>query len=253
MTSPPAAEAALVVLEDVHKRYRDGRRRVEAVAGVSLTIPRGVLWAIRGPSGSGKSTLLGLLGGMIVPTSGRVTLDGEDLTHLRDRHRTELRRDKVGFVFQELALIGPMTVLENLLLPLVPTGGARPADRARAMGLLDRFGLADRAGSRAADLSGGERQRAAIARALIRRPLLLLLDEPTAHLDSDNAREVTHLLHDVRDDGSSIVVATHDARVAVDGQPDRLIDLVDGRMTSSVETPRGKTEGGGQTTLRDGG
>ncbi|AKF04638.1 Cell division transporter, ATP-binding protein FtsE [Sandaracinus amylolyticus] len=227
-----AAVSALLETVDVTKRYLDGERRHLAVDRVSITIDAGSLVALRGPSGSGKTTLLGLLGGMIAPTSGDVRVEGESIVHLRDRHRTELRRTKIGFVFQELALVPDMTLDENVLLPLVPTGGATRDERARATSLLERFGLASKAKARASKLSGGERQRGAIVRALVRDPRVLLLDEPTAHLDAANATEVVALLAALRDEGRAIVCATHDPRLADDPRVDRAIAMADGRLVT---------------------
>lgn len=215
---------------DVRKCYLDGDRRLCAVDGVSLAIEERALVALRGPSGSGKTTLLGLLGGMIAPTSGDVRVRGESIVHLRDAHRTALRRTTIGFVFQELSLVPEMTLLENVLLPLVPTGGASPAERDRALGLLGRFGLGERARSEARLLSGGERQRGAIARALVRDPPVLLLDEPTAHLDAANAASLVALLCELRDEGRTVVCATHDPRLADDPAVDRSVRLADGRL-----------------------
>ncbi len=219
-----------IVLEDVRKRYLDGATRVDAVAGVRLEVPEGALWVLRGPSGSGKTTLLGLMGGMVTPTSGAVHVLGESLTHLRDHHRTAVRRTKVGFVFQDLSLIDGMSVRENLLLPLVPLGGATKAQADRAEALLTRFGLGDRIDTRASRLSGGQRQRAAIVRALVLSPPVLLLDEPTAHLDTDNAREIVDLLASLRDEGTTIVAATHDPRLADDPRVDRCVSMRDGEV-----------------------
>lgn len=228
MSEPPTDEA--IGCTALTKRYVDGDRPVDAVAEVTLSIPPGALWALRGPSGSGKTTLLGLLGAMIVPTEGEVRLLGRTITGLRDRHRTALRRDAVGFVFQQLALVPRMTLRENVGLPCVPTGGPTRAEEARATALLERFGLADRAERRVARLSGGERQRAAIARALVLDPPLLFLDEPTAHLDGANARTVVDTLASLRDEGRTVVAATHDPRLADDPRLDRVVDLVDGRL-----------------------
>ena len=186
---------------EVTKRYLDGDRRMLAVDRVSVRGRGPAAGALRGPSGSGKTTLLGLCGGIIAPTSGDVKIRGESIVHLRDTHRTALRRATIGFVFQELALVPDMTLIENVLVPLVPTGGASKAERQRADALLDRFGLASRHGTIAGRLSGGERQRGAIARALVRDPAILLLDEPTAHLDAANAKEVVALLAQLRDEG----------------------------------------------------
>ncbi|UJR82762.1 ABC transporter ATP-binding protein [Sandaracinus amylolyticus] len=225
--------SALLETVEVTKRYLDGERRHLAVDRVSIAIDAGSLIALRGPSGSGKTTLLGLLGGMIAPTSGDVRVDGASIVHLRDRHRTELRRTKIGFVFQELALVPDMTLDENVLLPLVPTGGATRDERARATSLLERFGLASKAEARASKLSGGERQRGAIVRALVRDPRVLLLDEPTAHLDAANATEVVALLASLRDEGRAIVCATHDPRLADDPRVNRAIAMADGRLVTS--------------------
>ena len=169
-----------------------------------------------------KTTLLGILGGMVAPTSGSVSILGDEVTHLRDHHRTALRRERIGFVFQELQLIEGMTVLENVTLPLVPLGGATKEHVARARALLERFGLGKEIDARAERLSGGQRQRAAVARALMLAPKILLLDEPTAHLDTENARRVVDLLCELRDEGTTIVAATHDPRFAQDERVDRV-------------------------------
>lgn len=215
---------------DVIKRYQDGDGLVEAVAGVTLSVPRGALWVLRGPSGSGKTTLLGLLGGLVPPTSGDVRIGGTSVVHLRDHHRTALRRKQIGFAFQDLALISGLTLRENVLLPLAPVGGADLSARERAEVLLTRFGLADRSDRAVERLSGGERQRGAIARALILAPKALLLDEPTAHLDADNAATITDLLIEERERGTCVVAATHDPRLASDARVDQVLDLADGQL-----------------------
>lgn len=226
------SEPAIEVVE-VSKRYRDGTRTIRAVDNVTLAVERGTLVVLRGPSGSGKTTLLGLMGAMIAPTSGRVCVLGKDLTHLRDHHRTAVRRERVGFVFQELGLIERMTLLENVLLPLVPLGGATAAQRARAETLLARVGLEGRMASTPEKLSGGERQRAAIARALVLAPPVLLLDEPTAHLDTENALAVVSLLAELVREGTTVVAATHDPRLADDGRVDRVVAMRDGAIVAA--------------------
>ncbi len=222
--------APILETQDVTKSYLDGRRRLFAVHALTLSIARSELVVLRGPSGSGKTTLLGLMGAMIAPSSGDVRIFGESVVHLRERHRTELRRARIGFVFQELALISEMSLIENVLLPCVPSGGAGRAEKERAAQLLERFGLSGRHRARASQLSGGERQRGAIVRALMRDPPILLLDEPTAHLDSENAKEVVALLSSLRDEGKTIVCATHDPRLADDPAIDRTVTMVDGRI-----------------------
>lgn len=215
---------------DLSKRYLDGEQRVFAVRQISMGIDAQEWVALAGPSGSGKTTLLGLLGAMIAPSSGDVELFGESTVHLRDRHRTELRRAHVGFVFQELALVGDMTLLENILLPLVPSGGATRADRERAMVLLTRFGLDERVQTPAARLSGGQRQRGAIARALIRDPRILLLDEPTAHLDAENVATLLGELATLKSEGRTIVCTTHDPRLMEFTGLDRVVRMQDGQV-----------------------
>lgn len=226
--------AAILAVVDAHKVYFDGDTSIEALAGVSLSVPAGVLWVLRGPSGSGKTTLLGVLGGLVTPSRGDALLRGESIVRMRDHHRTLLRREVVGTVLQDLGLIAGMTVLENVLLPLVPTGGATREDRDRAQRLLERFGLGGRARTQVQRLSGGERQRVGIARALSMRPAVLLLDEPTAHLDGRNAHEVVDLLVSLRDEEkSTIVAATHDPRLADDPRVDEVIDMADGRLVAA--------------------
>ena len=208
---------------------RDGR---DAIHKINLAIPAGQFWVISGPSGSGKTTLLGLLAGMIAPTRGEVWLDGSSITHLRDHHRAVVRRNLVGMVFQEFALVSGMTLLENILLPLVPQGGATHRDTDRAGELLRRFGLERFAGTRVERLSGGERQRGAICRALILDPPLLMLDEPTAFLDTGNVRTIMDLLFALRDEGRTILAATHDGRVLDDERLDGGLQIMDGRLHS---------------------
>jgi len=206
-------------------------RVVRAIDAVSITIADGSWIALRGPSGSGKTTLLGVLGGMIAPTSGDVLFEGESIVRLREHHRAELRRTKIGFVFQQLALVPEMSVLENVLLPLVPEGGAASVQESKALAELDRVGLdRGKALARASMLSGGERQRVAIVRALIREPKLLLLDEPTAHLDRESATGILELLGEQKTKGRTIVVSTHDPRVAEHSGIDRVIEMKDGTI-----------------------
>ena len=216
---------------DLTRTYREGGREVAALRDVTLSIPAGQFWVVRGPSGSGKTTLLGLLGGVIVPTRGQVRIAGEEVTHLRDRHRARLRREKIGLTFQRAALIEGMTVLENALLPFVPGGGGNRAERERALGLLRRFGLEELAERRVERLSGGEQQRAAMVRALVREPEVLLLDEPTAHVDAQTSGWILDLLADCRDQGRTILVATHDPAVEAHTGVDRVIELRYGALS----------------------
>ena len=213
------------------RTYREGGRDVAALRDVTLSIPAGHFWVVRGPSGSGKTTMLGLLGGVIAPSSGQVRIGGEEITHLRDRHRARMRRQKIGLAFQRAALIEGMTVLENALLPFVPGGGAKRFEREQVLALLQRFGLEQMAERRIERLSGGEQQRAAMVRALVREPDVLLLDEPTAHVDAQAAGWILDLLADLRSQGRTILVATHDPQVERHAGVDRVIELHYGTLS----------------------
>ena len=225
MTQVPALSA-----KDVSKRVSDGRSRREVLKGISLDLHAGEMLLVRGPSGSGKTTLLAILGGMLLPTSGEVWLGGEAISRLRDHQRAEMRRAKVGFLFQDFGLIEGMTVLDNVLLPLVPPGQAKGTAVARARALLDQLGIGDLARANVTILSGGERQRVALARARIAGPEVLLLDEPTAHLDTARAEELMSDLARLCDEGAAILVASHDARVDHTERIDRRLDLDDGML-----------------------
>ncbi len=221
----PAVEAVDVVL-----RVRDGATRRTVIDGVSLRIDTGELVVLRGPSGSGKTTLLGLLGAMLLPTRGEILIDGEPTSRLRDEHRAEVRRHKVGFVFQDVQLVDGMSAIDNVLLPCVPDGIADP-EVARAHELLKRFGLESSAGKRVRQLSGGERQRVALARGLVRNPKVLLLDEPTAHLDDARTSQVADELASLAREGRAVIAATHDSRVADAKGVTRVIDVHDGKVS----------------------
>lgn len=228
--TPPAAS-----VRDVVKRIRDGHERRTVLDGVSFDLARGELVVVRGPSGSGKTTLLAIVGAMLSPTSGEVHLDGEPTSRLREAHRAEVRRRKVGFVFQDLQLVDGLTARQNLLLPRVPDG-VRPEDEARAAALLERFGLSSVSRTRAKSLSGGERQRVALARALMNDPPLLVLDEPTAHLDDARASSIAGELADLARDGRAVLVATHDPRIAKSEGVARVLDLAGGRLVPQAGT-----------------
>jgi putative ABC transport system ATP-binding protein len=225
MTQVPALSA-----KDVSKRVSDGRSRREVLKRISLDLHPGEMLLVRGPSGSGKTTLLAILGGMLLPTSGEVWLGGEAISRLRDHQRAEVRRAKIGFLFQDFGLIEGMTVLDNVLLPLVPPGRAEGAAVSRARSLLDQLGIGGLARANVTSLSGGERQRVALARARIGGPEILLLDEPTAHLDTSRAEGLMADLAELCEKGAAILVASHDARVDRAEHIDRRLDLNDGML-----------------------
>ena len=212
---------------DLHKRYGDGESAVDALRGVDLELAAGEFVAVVGPSGCGKSTLLHLCGGMDRPTAGTVAVDGVDLAGLDDERLTALRRDRVGFVFQFFNLLPTLTLAENIALPLLLVGLPRGDGLARAEEGARRVGLAHRLGHYPARVSGGELQRAAVARALVHRPALVIADEPTGNLDSDNGGRVLSLLLDLnRETGVAVLLATHDQTLAA--AADRVLRLRDG-------------------------
>jgi putative ABC transport system ATP-binding protein len=220
-------ETTIVATTDLHRRYGTGAAAVDALAGVSVEIHRGELTAIMGASGSGKSTLMHLMAGLDTPTSGSVTLAGIDLGDLDDRRLTELRRDKVGFVFQAFNLLSVLTAEENLVLPLTIAG--RKAEPEWLESLVAAVGLGDRRTHRPSELSGGQQQRVAVARALVTKPAVVFADEPTGNLDSNASAEVLALLRRAVDEyDQTVVMVTHDAGAAA--YADRLLVLADGRV-----------------------
>lgn len=231
MTLPSSTSVPAASVRNVVKKIWDGRDRRTVLDDVSFDIARGELVVVRGPSGSGKTTLLAVVGAMLSPTSGEVHLDGEATSRLREAHRAEVRRKKVGFVFQDLALVESMTARENVLLPCVPEG-ITAADERRADVLLSRFDLANVGHAKAKGLSGGEKQRVALARALLFDPPLLVLDEPTAHLDDARATSLTADLLQIARDGRALLVATHDVRLTKGEGVSRVLDLAAGKLAA---------------------
>jgi putative ABC transport system ATP-binding protein len=222
----------MIELLQVCKTFNPGQPNAfQAVREVSFTIEPGRVTALRGPSGSGKTTLLGLIGGLTRPSSGRVRLDGRDISALPERFLTELRRATFGFVFQQFQLIRGLSVQENVMLPATPTGRPYAEVRARARQLLDDLDLGGRAETPAQWLSGGEAQRVAIARALINDPKVILADEPTAHLDSALSRQILAIFADLRAQGRSVILSSHDPLVFEFGLVERVLDIRDGRVT----------------------
>jgi putative ABC transport system ATP-binding protein len=215
------------------KTYDTGGAKVFGLRGVDLSIERGEFVAIMGPSGCGKSTLLNLLAGLDRPTSGEVWLDGERIDELSETQLARLRRRKVGFVFQFFNLVPTLSVVENVELPLLLVGCRRGDARRSANELLNELGIADKDSAAPALLSGGQQQRVALARALANTPDVVLGDEPTGNLDSAATREVLALLRAARDRGQTLLLATHDARVAA--AADRIVTLRDGLVSDEAE------------------
>jgi putative ABC transport system ATP-binding protein len=216
------------------RTYGDGDSAVHALRGVSLDLPAGQFTAVMGPSGSGKSTLMHLLAGLDTPSAGTVKVAGEDITRMKDRDLTRLRRRHIGFVFQSFNLLPTLSAEENVLLPLSISGKRPPAAEVDA--LIARVGLTERRHHRPAELSGGQQQRVAIARALITQPTVLFADEPTGNLDSEAGAGILELLRDAVDiDGQTTLMVTHDPRAAA--AADRVLYLTDGRIVADLAQP----------------
>jgi putative ABC transport system ATP-binding protein len=221
----------MVVVHDLRRTYGSGETAVHALRGVSFSVPRGELIALKGRSGSGKTTILNLVGGLDTPDGGRITLDGTDLAGLGDDELLALRRDRIGFVFQSFGLIPILTAAENVGVPMRLRKVA-PREREERVELLRALvGLADHANQRPGELSGGQQQRVAIARALANRPALIIADEPTGQLDADTGLAVMELLRAVvRSEGVTALVATHDTQLLA--LADRVLELRDGTIVA---------------------
>jgi ABC-type lipoprotein export system ATPase subunit len=221
----------------LRKEFGQGEALVRAVDEVDLDVAPGETVAVMGPSGCGKSTLLHVLGGLERPSGGQVLLAGSRLDQMGERALARLRRTAVGFVFQAFHLVDELTAVENVELPALLAGRSPRAARTRALELLDRVGLADRAAFLPAALSGGQRQRVAIARALSNEPLVVLADEPTGNLDSAATLEVLRLFDSLRSAGQTLVIVTHDTRIAATA--DRLISMRDGAVVDETRLTGG--------------
>jgi putative ABC transport system ATP-binding protein len=223
---------AVLRTRKVRKEFGKGDGRVRAVDDVDLEVDAGETVAVMGPSGCGKSTLLHLLGGLQRPTGGEVELDGYRVDTLSERALARLRRDRIGFVFQAFHLMPEFTAVENVEVPALLAGRAPRAARHAALELLDQVGLSDRAGHLPSALSGGQRQRVAIARALVTEPLVVLADEPTGNLDSAATAEVLRLFDRLHRAGQTLVIVTHDARIAA--TTNRILSMRDGCLVDQT-------------------
>ena len=230
---PHVVSGPAIEFRSVSRVYGSGSARVVALDDVTVEFPSGSWTVVMGPSGSGKSTLLHSAGGLEQVSSGQVLVDGQDITDASERELTELRRTKVGFVFQNFNLIGSLTAEQNVAMPL-KLAGRRPS-RNEVHAVLTQVGLSDRLRHKPRELSGGQQQRVAIARALVTQPTVLLADEPTGALDSSAARTVLGMLRSMVDDGQTIVMVTHDPLAA--SSADQVLFLSDGRVVDRMVRP----------------
>jgi putative ABC transport system ATP-binding protein len=243
-------DSTVLVARALRKEYGTGHGLVRAVDAVDLDIARGETLAVMGPSGCGKSTLLHLLGGLDRPSGGEVSLGGRRIDQMRENALARMRRTEIGFVFQAFHLMEELTAVENVELPALLAGHAPRAARRRADDLLEQVGLADRAPFVPAELSGGQRQRVAIARALANDPLIVFADEPTGNLDSAATVEVLRLFERLHKAGQTLVVVTHDERIAATA--DRLISMRDGAFVDQTSLTGGTTRPLGSLAGLDG-
>jgi len=232
----------LIELSGVSKVYDQSEGRA-ALDGVSLTVEAGELTAVMGPSGSGKSTLLNLIAGLDRPTQGQVVVDGVDVGKLSEARLARFRRERLGFIFQFFNLLPNLTVLDNVLLPAELVGTGAQEANAKARDLLAQLGMADKQNDYPGRLSGGQRQRAAIARALINRPAVILADEPTGALDSRSGDQVMDVIEELNQGGQTVLLVTHDAKVA-GRYAQRIISLRDGSVEDDARLTRGAATAG---------
>lgn len=222
-------------IASVTKQYQLGMTTVNALRGISLKIEQGEFVALVGPSGSGKSTALHILGALDRPTSGEVWIQETPVTQMGDKQLARLRREHIGFIFQSFHLIPVLSVYGNVEFPLLLMKTPKPERRERVMATLDRVGLADRARHKTEELSGGQRQRVAIARALVTRPSIILSDEPTANLDSQNGKSIIDLMQKLNEEQRvTLVFATHDASIV--SRAKRIVHILDGAIVEEVPT-----------------
>ena len=221
----------LIEIKNIYKIYNEGKEsEVRALDGVTLSIDRGEFVAIIGASGSGKSTLMNILGCLDVPTYGDYILNGTDVTDRTDRQLAHIRNKEIGFIFQGYNLIPALTAYENVELPLIYQGISVFQRKERVMAALERVGMADRFGHRPSEMSGGQQQRVAIARAIATRPPIIMADEPTGALDSKTGRHVLEILHNLHEDGTTVILITHDNGIAATAH--RIVRISDGHIVA---------------------
>ena len=225
----------LIEVRDVYKIYNPGENQVNALDGVSITIDEGEFVAIIGQSGSGKSTLMNMLGLLDTPTHGEYYINGKLVDDLTDDQMSVIRNEEIGFIFQGFNLISSLSALENVELPLVYRGMPKQERREISQQALERVGLGSRIHHLPAEMSGGQQQRVAVARAIAAKPLVILADEPTGNLDTKSTKEVMAILHELKDEGRTVIVITHDNEIAEEAE--RVIRIRDGKVVEDYINP----------------
>lgn len=225
----------LIEVRDVYKIYNPGENQVNALDGVSITIDEGEFVAIIGQSGSGKSTLMNMLGLLDTPTHGKYYINGKLVDDLTDDQMSAIRNEEIGFIFQGFNLISSLTALENVELPLVYRGMPKQERREISQDALERVGLGERMNHLPAEMSGGQQQRVAVARAIAAKPPVILADEPTGNLDTKSTKEVMAILHELKDEGRTVIVITHDNEIAEEAE--RVIRIRDGKVVEDYINP----------------
>ena len=238
----------LIEVRDVYKIYNPGENQVNALDGVSLTIDEGEFVVIIGQSGSGKSTLMNMLGLLDTPTHGEYYINGKLVDDLTDDQMSAIRNEEIGFIFQGFNLISSLTALENVELPLVYRGMSKQERREISKDALERVGLGSRMNHLPAEMSGGQQQRVAVARAIAARPPVILADEPTGNLDTKSTKEVMAILHELKDEGRTVIVITHDNEIAEEAE--RVIRIRDGKLVEDYINP-GYEEKYGRESKKD--
>jgi putative ABC transport system ATP-binding protein len=228
---------ALIEITGLIRHYKMGDNVVKALDGVDLVVEKGEFLCLMGPSGSGKSTLLNMIGGLDSPDAGQIVVNGRDISTLDENDLAAYRQQEIGFVFQTFNLIPTMTALQNVEYPLVFAHTSRSERRLRALELLEQVGLDDRVEHKPTEMSGGQQQRVAVARGLVNRPAILLGDEPTGNLDSKTGEEILNVLFELNQSGQTMILVTHDARVA--NYASRTVNMLDGRIIDSSHDGKG--------------
>lgn len=222
----------MIEINEVSKVYKMGKEKVVALNNVSLKINKGEFVAIIGPSGSGKSTLMHIVGGLDSPTSGTISIEGQDISRLKDKQLSKYRNEKIGFVFQAFNLENSQTALENVMMPLIFAGISKRERKERALKALEQVGLKDLAKHKPNEMSGGQRQRVSIARALVNNPEIIFADEPTGNLDSKSGENIMQLFKEINAKGFTVIMVTHNPEEA--NKAKRIIKIKDGEITSDI-------------------